>query len=351
MGFAKELEIAELAVQRAALLTRRVFREKSKMTTSKDDKSPVTIGDFGAQALILNALGKQFPDDAIVAEEESSLLRESEDIRKQIWNLVKDTKLNDEDSESKLHGSISSERAMLDVIDKGDSPGGDKGRIWALDPIDGTKGFIRGGQYAICLALIVDGQVVVGAMACPNLQIDQSGDIRNSIDISQNIESKGVLVSAMVGCGTNSRPMNEGALMPSKNISVKDMENVKEAVFCESVEASHSSHDDSFKIAERLGISRPGVRLDSQAKYSVLAHGIGDIYLRLPVRKDYEEKIWDHAAGTIIVLEAGGEVTDARGERLDFSKGRTLKANTGVVAASKKIHSHVVKAVRETIDI
>ena len=44
--------------------------------------------------------------------------------------------------------------------------------IWALDPVDGTKGFLRGGQYAVCLALMVDGKVTVGAMGCPNLPID-----------------------------------------------------------------------------------------------------------------------------------------------------------------------------------
>lgn len=41
-----------------------------------------------------------------------------------------------------------------------------------MDPIDGTKGFLRGGQYAVCLALIVDGIVQVGVVGCPNLPID-----------------------------------------------------------------------------------------------------------------------------------------------------------------------------------
>lgn len=45
---------------------------------------------------------------------------------------------------------------------------------WALDPIDGTKGFLRGGQYAVCLGLLNDGEVVVGVMGCPNLPLDPS---------------------------------------------------------------------------------------------------------------------------------------------------------------------------------
>lgn len=44
--------------------------------------------------------------------------------------------------------------------------------IWALDPIDGTKGFLRGDQYAVCLALMVDGKVQAGALGCPNLPVD-----------------------------------------------------------------------------------------------------------------------------------------------------------------------------------
>ena len=89
--------------------------------------------------------------------------------------------------------------------------------------------------------------------------------------------------------------------------------------------------------------------MDSQAKYASIARGAGDIYLRLPVRKDYEEKIWDHAAGDLIVREAGGEVTDVEGRRLDFGRGRTLKGNVGVVAARREVHGRVLEGVREVL--
>lgn len=46
--------------------------------------------------------------------------------------------------------------------------------MWTIDPIDGTKGFLRGGQYAVCLAFIVDAQVQVGVIGCPNLPVDPS---------------------------------------------------------------------------------------------------------------------------------------------------------------------------------
>jgi 3'(2'), 5'-bisphosphate nucleotidase len=67
----------------------------------------------------------------------------------------------------------------------------------------------------------------------------------------------------------------------------------------------------------------------------------------MPTRADYREKIWDHAAGKIVVEEAGGRVTDVFGNALDFSKGRTLEDNRGVVATSGAIHEEVIAAVRK----
>lgn len=349
MSYAKELQVAELAVQRAVLLTKQVFQEKAKGTVSKDDKSPVTIGDFGAQALIISAIHANFPDDEIVGEEEATTLRENNELRSQIWELVQKSKLSDDASEKLLGGPLTGDKAMCDAIDLGRSAGGAKGRIWALDPIDGTKGFLRGGQYAVCLALMVDGQVKVGVLGCPNLPVDDSAPLDAGIGEDQTGEGRGVLFSAIEGQGAISRPLSEGALQPSNPISMKPITDITQATFCESVEAGHSSHGDQAQIAQKLGITKDSVRMDSQAKYASIARGAGDIYLRLPVKKGYEEKIWDHAAGDLIVREAGGQVTDANGKRLDFSIGRTLKDNSGVVAAPKAVHEKVLNVVKEVL--
>lgn len=350
MSYQEELKVAELAVQRATILTKKVFREKAKGTVSKDDKSPVTIGDFGAQALIIQAIKTNFPTDEIVGEEEASSLREQKALSLRIWEFVKDVKLDDAESDSFLGGPLPAEDAMLDAIDQGTSAGGAKGRIWALDPIDGTKGFLRGGQYAVCLALIVDGDVKVGVLGSPNLPVDNSAPLTEDIGREQtDEEGKGVLFSAVIHEGANSRPLSTGSLGAKSSISVRHITDVSKAVFCESVEAGHSSKGDNAAIAELLGIKTKAVQMDSQAKYGSVARGAGDLYLRMPVRKDYEEKIWDHAAGDLIVREAGGEVTDANGKRLDFSLGRTLKNNKGVVAAPKNLHAQVLKAVQQVL--
>ena len=350
MPYQQELHIATLAVQRAAILTKLVFHEKAKGTLSKDDKSPVTVGDFGAQALIISAIRHNFPNDEIVGEEEASSLRSNKELTSQIWELVKNVKLDDEKADSELGGPVPTVEAMLEAIDAGNSAGGAKGRIWALDPIDGTKGFLRGGQYAVCLALIEDGDVKVGVLGCPNLPVDDSAPL--AADVGKHgtdEEGRGVLFAAVKGVGATSCALGRGALLQSQPIHMKQVPNITEATFCESVEAAHSSHGDQATIAQKLGITKKSVRMDSQAKYGSIARGAGDLYLRLPVRKDYVEKIWDHAAGDLIVREAGGEVTDAEGKRLDFGRGRTLTANKGVVAAPKEVHGKVLDVVKSVL--
>lgn len=351
-SYAHELQVAQLAVQRATILTKRVFHEKAKGTVDKNDKSPVTIGDFGAQALIIAALKHNFPEDAIVAEEEAAQLREDANLRETIWNLVRDTRLDDDAAEQTLGGAIRDADSMLELIDLGNSPGGSGGRIWTIDPIDGTKGFLRGGQYAVCLGLMVDGQVRVGVLGCPNLPVDDAARLTADIGSNATDEGRGVLFSAVEHKGANSRPLTAAGLSPdSKHIGMRPIEDLAKATFCESVEAGHSAHDDQAVISQKLGITEPSVRMDSQAKYGSIARGAGDIYLRLPVKATYQEKIWDHAAGDLIVRESGGQVTDIHGKRLDFSIGRTLANNKGVVAAPAAVHDRVLKVVQEVLKI
>lgn len=353
MPYTKELRIASLAVQRATILTQKVFHEKVKGTQTKDDKSPVTIGDYGAQALIIQAIRHNFPEDEIVGEEESSDLRGNSALTEQIWSLVKGVRLGADSKESEvekeLGGPLQSAEQMLDAIDAGNSAGGSKGRIWALDPIDGTKGFLRGGQYAVCLALIVEGEVRVGVLGCPNLPVDDTAPL--SADVGGSGEDKhqrGVLFAAVYGQGATSQPLGTDDLLPHQPIHMKTP-TLKEATFCESVEAGHSSHGDQAEIAKRLGITKSSVRMDSQAKYGSVARGAGDLYLRLPVSASYQEKIWDHAAGVVIVGEAGGIVTDGYGNKLDFGQGRTLAKNKGVIAAPKSLHHEVAEIVKSVL--
>jgi len=129
---------------------------------------------------------------------------------------------------------------------------------------------------------------------------------------------------------------------------MRPVSDISEATFCESVEALHSNQSEQGMIAAALGIRNPSVRMDSQAKYASIARGAGDIYLRLPVNVTYRNKIWDHAAGDLIVWEAGGKSTDIHGEPIDYGTGRLLQ-NVGFVCAPEKIHGKVMEAVKKVL--
>jgi 3'-phosphoadenosine 5'-phosphosulfate (PAPS) 3'-phosphatase len=86
--------------------------------------------------------------------------------------------------------------------------------------------------------------------------------------------------------------------------------------------------------------------MDSQCKYGIVARGEASIYLRL---MSYKSWIWDQAAGAIIVEEAGGMVTDMYGKTLDFSQGRRLFHNSGVVATNGILHETVLAVMQEAL--
>jgi 3'(2'), 5'-bisphosphate nucleotidase len=89
--------------------------------------------------------------------------------------------------------------------------------------------------------------------------------------------------------------------------------------------------------------------MDSQAKYALLAAGEGELILRLlsPSRPDYREKVWDQAAGSLILEQSGGRITDLDGKALDFKKGRRLEDNRGVLASNGLLHETALRALKE----
>ncbi len=292
----------------------------------KEDKSPVSVADFGAQAVVSDHLAAAFPHDPLVGEEDSSLLRQPENAR------LKDAVLK----HVRTIAPRLNEKDILAAIDRGNGEGGSKGRFWTLDPIDGTKGFLRGDQYAVALALVENGEVRLGVLGCPSLPlVSFQGQV-------------GSLFVAVWGQGSAIRSIDRDDERP---IRVADIASPADALFCESFESSHSSHDDMGEILKLLRVRRPPLRMDSQAKYGILARGDGTVYLRLPTKKAYVEKIWDHAAGCILVEEAGGKVTDLAGRPLDFSQGKTLLKNKGVIATNGKLHEVVLKAVKSVISV
>lgn len=342
----KELIVALLAVKRASSLTKalsnHIATTRQLGTQIKDDKSPVTIGDYAAQAIVNHALKLNFPHDEIVGEEDLAELKLDPKLSLQVIDLIK--KHQAEDSWGDVLGQLTTEEEVFNAIDFGDSKGGATGRFWALDPIDGTKGFLRGDQFAVCLALIDQGKVVLGVIGSPNLPA-------HIISNTELLGTVGGLYSAIKGVGSYVTDLFTSEAPPSlvnqRKIEMKNTTDPSKLVVCEGVEKGHSDHLEQAQIKKLLDIpSNNTINLDSQVKYCVLAKGEADIYLRLPISETYREKIWDHAAGNILITEAGGRVGDVNGVALDFSKGRLLQSQ-GVIAANSAIFDDVIKAVQE----
>jgi len=324
-----ELEHAVAAVRSAAPVCREVQQNlASAAALEKKDHSPVTVADFASQALVCASLRDSSRVKAVVGEEDAADLRKPGNaaLRDRVVEHVR-----------ALRGPALSAEQTLAWIDVGNvTPDASTPLYWTLDPIDGTKGFLRGEQYAIALALLHESRVVLGVLGCPNLE-GPDGE-------------PGALLAAVHGQGASLLPLAGEGLAGRRPIRVSNATQPADTRFCESVESGHSDQEQSAKIAARLGIRGDPVRLDGQTKYAIVARGEVSIYLRLPVRKDFREKIWDHAAGMIVVQEAGGRVTDALGKSLDFSRGRRLEANRGIVASNGAIHDEVLGAVEEFVE-
>lgn len=209
----------------------------------------------------------------------------------------------------------------------------------SCDPIDGTIGYVNRRQYCVALALTHHGRPVLGVLGCPSL-----GDA-----IDHPTLDSGMVFHAVRGDGTYSvseRDAANGVL--GERVTVDGLADAAGAVFCESVEAKHSSHELSARVAGLLGVKATPARMDSQAKYGAMARGNFHIFMRFP-RKNYVENVWDHAPAACIIEEAGGRVTDGRGRPLDFSKGRSLDNDDGIVASNGVLHDAVIDAVQKAL--
>ncbi len=302
------------SVHEAAFLAREIQREMVGDALTKGDKSPVTVADFAVQAVMARRLAEHRPGETLIGEEQSDALRLEEGI----------TTLEQVTRHVRKAVPDATPEEVCGLIDRGsgDAPA----TFWTLDPIDGTKGFLRREQYAVALAYIREGRVELGALGCPELD-------------------GGCILLAVHGRGVSRRSLDGG---PWQTLQVSDRSDPTSARILRSVEKSHTNVDEIGQLAERLGTSAAPIGMDSQAKYAMLAAGEGDVLLRLlsPSRPDYREKIWDQAAGSIVVEEAGGRITDLDGKRLDFSQGRTLAGNRGIVATNGKLHDAVLDALR-----
>jgi HAL2 family 3'(2'),5'-bisphosphate nucleotidase len=220
---------------------------------------------------------------------------------------------------------------VRDTLASGTDAGGAGGECWAIDPLDGTKGYLRGGQFAIAVGLMQDGAPAAGAVAAPRLAA-------HGTDVGMGVvflaaAGQGAWQAPLAAAGAARAPIRARAWSRGDAIRLGG-----------SVERAHSASDLLEAAAAALGPVTP-VRVDSQAKYALVARGDADAYVRRSPSPGYREFAWDHVAGALVAREAGCTVTDVNGRPMDFAGGRRLAASEGVLCAAPGLHAALLAAL------
>ena len=309
------------AVRQAATLCQEL--QKRHITRSdKGGHEPVTIADYGSQAIINRAISQHFPNDAVMSEESGeqflSLVADAQ--RAYIIGLIGEV----------LQEDIT-EKDVITWLDHG--KGREERQMWVVDPIDGTKGFLGQRHYVNAVGVMHNRKPVAGILGAPKYPGGyKGGALLYAVDGSAYIES-----------------LNGGN--DTRKITVSPTSDPAQLRGLESVEKSHAGHARMARVREYVGMD-PALlgRADSMEKYGRIAAGDAELYLRLPrVNSTRPHSIWDHAPGAAIVEAAGGIVTDVDGSPLDYSTGKALQ-NDGIVVSNNTIHDKIIEAVQKLLE-
>ncbi|MBA0836726.1 hypothetical protein Goarm_008921, partial [Gossypium armourianum] len=342
-----------------ALVQRSLFSVEGRIIEKKD-QTPVTVADFGVQALISLELSKSFPSIPLVAEEDSGFLRSN--------NLVDPVVSAVSDHMSFNKKSLSHDD-VLEAIDRGGknafAMGTKPATYWILDPIDGTRGFVKGSQalYVVGLSLVVEGEIVLGVMGCPNWVVDATYKSTTHAQSYRNSSpGLGIIMVAHVGCGTwkkRLKNMLDSSIKISSDWSrcfVDGFCLVSDARFCIPESQTWESLPLSVLYKARIDDDNVGDKeicllsafCGSLCKYLMVASGRASVFI-LRARSEKLIKVWDHAVGMICVHEAGGKVTDWKGRELDLAadkvERRIIYPEGGILVTNGKIHNETLEMI------
>jgi 3'(2'), 5'-bisphosphate nucleotidase len=273
----KELQTAISIVQRSAFLIRslqkKLLSQADFSGETKDDKTPVTVADLSVQALIIDTLSMAFPNDRFIAEEDSGLVRTNADIRNTVLSILRSA-TGDAWSADRLYAAL--DKGSRDCLKTTNV----EQRVWVLDPIDGTKGFLRGEHCCTGLGLLIDGKTVLSVLGCPNLNLQRlleregsavvnigaidSPLLTDSHDIPEIPHPDcGSIYYAVTGQGAFARTlaMPHGAAFEVTTSGVTD---AARAVLCESAEAAFGDRRVSARTSQLLGATSDFVRIDGK---------------------------------------------------------------------------------------
>lgn len=317
--YAELLDAATTVCLKSAALCLAV-RSTFEAAVVKADSTPVTEADLACQALVSLELEKfKIP---LVAEEDGSALRADAELLNAVARRV-----------GCFTGAQPSASAVLRAVERGAASLGSvtstpPTRFWVLDPIDGTKAFVRGdeSQYAVGLALMDHGQPVLGVLALPNWMLWPA-----------SATQRGAILVASSGGGAWAKTLHAAGSDPWLTCVC----NTAADTFPASV-VTFSDHEgawDALPLAKAMAPSFPKSFLKlccgSLSKYAAIATGCSDVFVQHRHGSGRSLKSWDHAAGVAVLREAGGAVLDFSGRDLDLGRGRTfVPEGMGVLACA-----------------
>jgi 3'(2'), 5'-bisphosphate nucleotidase len=258
-GFDRELARAIELARAAGAVAARMQRGELQVEMKPGDE-PVTVADRQASELIVAGLAESFPRDPIISEELAP-----------------------------APGALGAPR------------------FWLVDPIDGTKDFIRGEDgYSVMIGLVCDGKPTVGVVYQPAIDRLFYGTPAGAVMVHQG-ETRALAVSDVADAASV-------RLVASKSHRSRELDRVK----------------DELGITNELNIGSVGVKL------CVIAAGMRDLYVN-PATKT---KAWDTCAPEAILAPAGGRLSDLFGNPMDYTL--ELAHRRGLVASNGRVHDEVI---------
>jgi 3'(2'), 5'-bisphosphate nucleotidase len=266
MNLSKELNIAIALAKRAGKSILEFYDSDylvEHKTTKDNHTEPVTIADKTSSKIIVEGLAESFPDDGILSEEET-------------------------DTDERL----------------------DKKRIWLIDPMDGTKGFVqKNGDFAVQIGLAEAGEATLGVVFLP---------FYHQLYFATK---------------------DSGAFLVENDNTPQRLQVSDETDFSKMTIAVSRDHRSSrmSQIIEHYGILNESRRGSVGLKIGLIATQVCDLYIHLSPRT----KHWDSAAPEIIIKEAGGNLTDLFGEKIIYNTSDVHNYN-GLLATNGVSHQKTV---------
>jgi len=297
----REISLAVDFVKKASEITE-WFKKKGVETYLKKDRSPATVADYSSQIYILNQIKGNFPEDQVIAEENETGLID-DDSANQIRECFNHLNID----------GISDLKNLLNYRGKKST------RQWTVDPIDGTKGFMKGLKYAIGIGLMVNSDPKISVIGVPEYK-------NNGLAIFTAEKGKGAKASY--------------GGKDFQSIHVSNQNILKKARLCQSL---HYDLPWVTQFADKIGIEKR-IKIDSMAKFCLVADGSYDLYIK-PIM-GFRVYTWDYSQGDLLVREAGGKVTDLDEERLIFQDEKCILRAPGIITSNGVLHDEVAVYIR-----